>query len=122
GELHADRAASHDHQGLRHVAKLTRFVARDDATAIDLHTRHAATGRAGRDDALLARAQSLRVAFEDIDAAVAGQTGRSLDPVDLVFLEEELDAFGQAADDAVLPRLHLAHVDADRTRRQGDAP
>src|SRR6185436_6911774 len=122
GEFHADCAASHDHQGFRHVAKLNRFIARDDAAAIDLYTRHAARGRAGRDDDLLARAQGLLLAFEDIDATVAGQTGGSFDPVDFVFLEEELNAFRQTADDTILPRLHLAHVDADWTRRQGDAP
>ena len=62
----------------------------------------------------LRRAQRLRVAFEDVDAAVAGQPRRALDPVDLVLLEQELDALGQAGDDPVLARLHLRHVDADR--------
>ena len=41
----------------------------------------------------------------------------SLDPVDLVLLEQELDALGQAGDDAILARLHLRHVDADGGRR-----
>ena len=95
--------------------KCDRFVARDDALAIDLDARHAARRRSGRDDDLLARAQRLRLALEDIDAAVAGQPRRPLDPVDLVLLEQELDALGQPADDAVLPRLHLRHVDADGT-------
>ena len=43
-----------------------------------------------------ARAKRLRLALEDVDAAVAGQPRRPLDPVDLVLLEQELDALGQA--------------------------
>src|SRR4030095_5157039 len=66
GELHPDRAASDDDQCFWHVPKLNGFIARDDATAIDLAARHAAWCRAGRDDDLLARAQGLLVAFEDI--------------------------------------------------------
>ena len=63
------------------------------------------------------RARSVcAVAFEDVDAAVAGQPRRALDPVDLVLLEQELDALGQAGDDPVLARLHLGHVDADAGR------
>ena len=62
------------------------------------------------------------LALEDVDAAVAGQPRRALDPVDLVLLEQELDALGQAGDDAVLARLHLGHVDADRGAAERDAP
>ena len=60
------------------------------------------------------------VTFEHLDAAAAGQPRRAFDPVDLVLLEQELDALGQAGDDAILPRLHLRHVDRDgrgRARR-----
>ena len=47
-----------------------------------------------------------------------GQARRALDPVDLVLLEQELDALGQAGDDPVLARLHLRHVDADGAPRR----
>ena len=94
--------------------RMDRLVARDDALAIDLDAGHAARRRSGRDDDLLARAQRLRLAFEDVDAAVARQPRRALDPVDLVLLEQELDALRQAGHDAVLPRLDLVHVDAER--------
>jgi hypothetical protein len=100
-----------------------RFVAGDDPLAIDVDPRHAARRRAGGDDDLARRAQRLRLALEDVDAAVAGEARRPLDPVDLVFLEEELNPFGQAADDAILARLHLRHVDRRGGRRpEGDSP
>ena len=60
------------------------------------------------------RARSVCVSpSNDLDAAVAGQPRRALDPVDLVLLEQELDALGQAGDDPVLAGVHLRHVDAD---------
>src|SRR5262249_39077519 len=73
------------------------------------------------DDDLLARAKRLLLSLEHIDAAVAGQSRRSFDPVDLVLLEEELDAFRETGDDAILPRLHLTHVDRRRLDA-GNAP
>ena len=81
--------------------------------SIDLDAGHAARRRSGRDDDVRAGAQRLRVAFEDVDAAVAREPRRALDPVDLVFLEQELDALRQTGDDAVFARVHLRHVDAD---------
>ena len=45
-----------------------------------------------------------------------------MDPVDLVLLEEKLDALRQAADDLVLARMHQAHVDGRSAVWQGDAP
>ena len=113
-ELDAHRAAADDGDRLGHFAQADRFVARDDAPAIDLDARHAPRRRSGRDDDLLPRAQRLRLAFEHVDAAVAGQPRRAFDPVDLVLLEQEFDALRQAGDDPVLARLHLGHVDADR--------
>ena len=46
----------------------------------------------------------------------------ALDPVDLVLLEQELDAAGEALDDLVLARLDLVHVDADGGLAEGQAP
>ena len=79
---------------------------------------HAARRRAGGDDDLPARAQRLRVALEDVDAAVAGQPRRALDPVDLVLLEQKLDALRQAGDDPVLARLHLRSCRCRAVRRR----
>src|SRR5206468_10318291 len=114
-ELDPDGAAAHDRDRPGHVAQTDRLVARNDAFAVDLDARDAARRRTRRDDDLLPRAQRLLLAFEHIDPAVARQACRPLDPVDLVFLEQELDALRQAGDDPVLPRLNQAHVDADRT-------
>ena len=55
-------------------------------------------------------------------SAAATQRGRALDPVDLVLLEQVLDALGQAADDLVLARLNLAHVDGRGAEGQHHAP
>src|SRR5262249_18359420 len=96
------------------LLEMNRFVARDDALAIDLDARDAARGRAGGDDDLLPRRQRLFVAVEDVDTALAGEPGRALDPINLVLLEQELDAFGQTRDNPVLPCVHLSDVDAGR--------
>ena len=122
-ELDPDGAAAHDHQDFWHLAQADRLVAGDDPLAVDLDPRHAARRRPGGDDDLLARAQRLLLALEDLDAEVAGQPRRPFDPVDLVLLEQELDPLGQAGDDAILPRLHLGHVDRHGGRvSQRDAP
>ena len=72
------------------------FVAGDDARAIDFDPRHAARRRPGRDDDFLARRERLVLAVGHFDPALAGEPRRALDPVDLVLLEQELDALGQA--------------------------
>ena len=45
--------------------------------------------------------------------ALAGEPAAALDPVDLVLLEEQLDAAGQPLDDLVLAGVHLLHVEAE---------
>ena len=66
--------------------------------------------------------QRLLLALGDLDRAFAGQTPAAFDPIDLVLLEQELDAAGQALDDLVLPRLHLRHVEADGRLADRQAP
>jgi hypothetical protein len=59
----------------------------------------------------------------DLDAELAGEPRGALDPVDLVLLEEHLDAAGEPGDHLVLARVHGGHVDADAGRgRPGEAP
>ena len=48
-----------------------------------------------------------------LDVTAAGQPRRSLDPVDLVLLEQQLDAAGEPGDHLVLARVNCRHVDAD---------
>src|SRR5229473_2969312 len=62
------------------------------------------------------RSISMPGTLRGADPAIARQACRPLDPVDLVLLEQELDALREAGDDPVLPRLNHAHVDADSPR------
>ncbi len=68
------------------------------------------------------RRQHLRLAVGDLDPALARQAAAALDPVNLVLLEQELDAAGEALDDLVFSRLHLRHVDADRGLAERQTP
>src|SRR3954447_1706936 len=121
-EFDADRAAAHDGDRLRDRLHVDRFVTRDDPLAIDLDARHAARLRAGGDDDLLARGKRLLVAFGDLHRALAGDAPRSFDPVDLVLLEQELDAAGQSLDDLVLAGLYLVHVEGNGGLPEREAP
>ena len=80
---------------------------------------HAARLRAGGDDDLLASRSSVCLS-PSVTSTVPLPASRAgaLDPVDLVLLEQELDAAGEALDDLVLARLDLGHVDADRRPRR----
>jgi hypothetical protein len=98
---------------------VNRFVARNDAGAIDLDARHAAGHRSGCDDDVPARAECPRIPFVDLHPTVTGQPRGSLDPVDLVLLEQELDPLRQPGDNPIFAVLHLGHVDADGQRPAG---
>ena len=89
---------------------------------IELDPRHAARLRSGGDDDLLPGGQRLLVALGDLDLAAAGEPAAALDPGDLVLLEQQLDAAGEALDDLVLAGLHLGHVEADDRLAEGEAP
>ncbi len=121
-EFDADRAASEDDDGLGNVLQADRFVTGDDSLAVDRDARNAARLRSGGDDNLARRGEHLRLAVSNLDPALAREPAAALDPVDLVLLEEELDAAGQALDDLVLARLHLRHVDANRRLTDRQAP
>jgi hypothetical protein len=49
----------------------------------------------------------------DLDAELPGEPRGAFDPVDLVLLEEHLDAAGEPGDHLVLARVHGGHADAD---------
>jgi hypothetical protein len=89
---------------------------------IQVDTRHAAGLRPRRDDHFLARRNRLFLSVGHFDLALAGETPGAFDPVNLVLLEQQLDAAGQAFDDLVLARLHLTHVDADRRLADREPP
>ena len=114
-ELDADRAAAHDRDRLGHLRQVDRLVAEDDALLVDLDAGHRAGRRSGGDDQFLGGGDRLGAAGvqRDLDALAAGEPGGALDPVDLVLLEEHLDAAGQPGDHLVLAGVHRRHVDAD---------
>ena len=98
-ELHADRAASENRNRGRHRTQTNGLIAGDDAHPVDGDTGDAPRRRAGGDDDLFARAQRLLLAIDDVHSlplALSRQPCCSLDPVDLVLLEEKLDAPRQA--------------------------
>src|SRR6185436_11119673 len=100
---------------------MNRFVARNDSRVIDLDSRNAARRGSRRDDDLF-RFERLLFAVDDRDLSAAAELRGPLDPGDLVLLEQELDALGQAADDFVFPRVDLRHVDRRRALWNNDSP
>ena len=99
-ELDADGAAAEDRDRLR--APRCRWIA---SSLVMMRVRSISMPGTLRGAEPVATMISLRarsvcvVALEHVDAAVARQPRRALDPVDLVLLEQELDALRQAADD-----------------------
>src|SRR5262249_48307548 len=113
-ELDADRAAAHDRDRLGHDRQVNRLVAGDDAGAIDGDPGHAARARSGGDDDLPRGVLLRRAAVDgDLDGALADQASGALDPLDLVLLEQQLDAAGEALDDLVLAGVDLREIEAD---------
>ena len=79
-------------------------------------------GGSGGDHNLARGRHALRFAVGHVDLSASGDPRGALDPLDLVLLEQKLDALGQAGDDFVFARLHLVHVDADGALADRDAP
>ncbi len=109
-ELHADGAAAHHGDRLRHFREMDRLVARDDVRLVDRDAGHAPRRRTGGDDDLL-RQERAGVGAGHLDTALADQARRSFHPGDLVLLEEILDAPGETGDDLVLAGMHARHVE-----------
>src|SRR6266511_3164265 len=122
GELNADGTAADDDDRLRDRLQVDGFVARDDALPIDLDPRHAARLRSGRNDDFLLHRERLLLPLGDFDLALAGEPSGSLDPIDLVLLEEKLDPAGQTFHDLVLASLDLVHVDPGGSFAEGKPP
>ena len=98
-----------------------RLVAGDNPLAVEFDAGDAARrGTSGDDD--LCGLERLRVALEHVHLAIARKARGPLDPINLVLLEEELDALREPGDDLVLACLHLVHVDAWCAFRQRHAP
>jgi hypothetical protein len=90
-----------------------------DLLLIDLDARQRRRFRAGGDDDVLRGQRGLRaVRPGHRDLAGPGDGARALHPVDLVLLEQELDALGQLTDALGLLGQHLLQV---QLRRDVDA-
>ena len=63
-----------------------------------------------------------QIRVHDLDLALTREPGGPFDPIDLVLLEQELDAASQAFDDLVFPALDLIHVDCDRGGAEAETP
>ena len=101
---------------------MDRFVARNDSLVIDLDSRNAARRGSRRDDDLARLERLLSRRRRSSIFPPPRELRGPLDPGDLVLLEQELDALGEAADDLVFPRVDLRHVDRGRTLRNDDSP
>ena len=96
GKLDADRAGPDDDDLLRLLRDGKRMAAANDAGAVERKAGHLA-GDNSRGDQDLRRGEFLlrAISAPDLDLAGFRNAGITLDVVDLVFLEEELDAAGE---------------------------
>ncbi len=128
-ELDADVAAADHHHRLRHLGQRQRPGGADDPFLVDLdprQRRHVGTG--GDQDVLgLERSGLAAVGRRHRHLVGGGDRSRSDQVVDLVLLEQELDALGEVADDAFLALHHRRQVDLqardlDPVRRRTPRP
>src|SRR5262249_38072064 len=126
-ELEPDDSAADDEQALRHLAQVHRFARADHALAVELEAGDLNRRRTGSDDDRLVRGEALGAAVLErhFDAALVDDATATLDERRLVRLQERAHAARHLLDDAVLPILHLVHVDvdvADGDAGLGDVP
>ena len=113
-------AADHDHM-TGYLRKLERTGRIDDhaLVVVDFDARKRSHRRSGGDDDVLGAIGLAR----NLDAVLAGELRIALQPVDLVLLEQEFDAAGQALDRILALAVHRAkvefgrHLDAHRRHR-----
>ena len=117
-ELEPDHAGADHQQMLRHLAEHQRAGRGDDALLVDLdafQARHVGTG--GDDDGFGVERLHLAVGAGDFDLAGDGDTAGAEISIDLVLLEQEVDALDVAVDALVLERHHRGEIELGR----GDA-
>ena len=101
-----DAAADHDHVA-GHLLQLQRAGGVDDRLMVDLDAgQRRDAGASGDDDVL-----GTDLAIADLDAVGAGEGGVALQPLDLVLLEQELDAAGQPLDRLKTRAVHGVEVE-----------
>jgi hypothetical protein len=111
-ELQADDAGADDDQALGDFRQGERAGGIDDAGLVH---RHAGQGRGlgtgGDDDVGGFQGGDRAVLGGDLDLAGAGDLAGALHPLDLVLLEQELDALGERGDALALLLHHLDEVE-----------
>src|SRR2546423_4030681 len=123
GELAADRASAYDGHRLGRLLQDQRFVGRNDGGLIELKSdlRQAFHARSGRNhDCFLC----LVLLFFPVDfhrnGVLAGDFSDALDPGDLVFLEEILDALRVLVADGARALHRHAVIELDITNRDAE--
>jgi hypothetical protein len=112
--LEPDDARADHHHRLGNLGQFERAGGGDDHLLVHRDTREGGGFGAGGDDDVLRIVH--RVA--DLDLPRLGDRGPALDPVDLVLLEQELDALRVRRDHVGLVGQHLAPVDLRRAAHQ----
>ena len=118
-ELEPDHAGADHQQPLRHLVERDRLIRGDDALAVDvdaLELRHIGAG--GDDDVLGLQRLRLAVGALDLDLARRGDAAGAVHRIDLVLLEQVIDALDVAVDALVLElhqrgEIELRRADAD---------
>ena len=97
---------------LRHFGQSERAGRRDDALLVDVDAGQRRDVRAGGDDDGLGL-ERLRLAVGglDVDLAGRGDAAGAVKRLDLVLLEQELDALDVAVDASVLVCLHRRQIE-----------
>ncbi len=97
---------------LRHLGQRQRAGRRHDALFVDLDALEPRDVRAsGDDDGFGFQRLGLAVVAFDFDLAGRGDTAGAMEGVDLVLLEQELDALGVALDTLILEVQHRFQVE-----------
>ena len=113
-QFQPDDAAADHREALRHFRQFKRAGGGHDALLVHLDAGDRDQFRTGGDDDVLG-ADNLGAAITlDGDFALGGDAALALEPVDLVLLEQELDAGGVVFDDLVLVGHHGRQVQLDR--------
>ena len=111
-ELKTDISGADDEHALRHFRQRQRSGGGDNALLVDLHAWNARDLGAGGDDDILGFERLFRaIGACYLDLAGRGDAGLAVDRIDLVFLEQEIDALNVALHRLVLEGEHGGEVE-----------
>jgi hypothetical protein len=108
-KLEPDHARADDQQLARHLVERKRAGGRNHALLVDLDAFEARHVGAGGDHDVLGFDRS--VLLGDFDLAGTNDLSGALDGIDLVLLEQEIDALDVAVDAFLLEGLHLHEIE-----------